>query len=411
MAPTKIQLTEYETKSWPPETILYDDGVALWRNFDQKGKKIRVTFPSPKTAQQWQFTAQGWVGHIPVSPNLSIHLLPKVPLANIFRMWEVAYDLTQYELLHDLVGIDSLAAFYERIVLLLLQVVQKRERQGFYRAYQPKIEKRAYLQGKVLLHKSLPKPAEPAILCSFEEHTADIPENQILAYTLTQVARGRRCSPALQTAVRRMVHHLQSITSLHTFRANECWTRPYTRLNQDYEPMHALCRFLLAHQGPFLNQGEMKMQPFLINMPSLYELYVAKWIQQHLSYPWQIKVQESVSVGQDDQLRFEIDLVLYDGEGRVTAVLDTKYKTADKAANADISQVIAYAQAKGSPQAILIYPAPLKQPLQVTLHGLRLRSLTFPISGDLDEAGNQFLAHLLSANSADTENNRQDLQD
>lgn len=399
MAPTKIQLTEYETKLYPPETILYDDGVALWRNFDQSGKKIRITFPSPKTGQQWQLTAQGWVGHIPVSPHLSIQLLPKVQLANIFRMWETAYDLTQYKLLDGLVAVDSLEAFYERIVQLLLQAVQKRERQGFYRAYLPKTEKRAYLRGKLLLHESLPNPAEPAIPCIFEEHTADIPENQILAYTLTQVARGRRCSPVLQTAVRRTAHHLQSITSRHTFGVDDCWTRPYTRLNQDYEAMHALCRFLLAHQGPILNKGEMMMRPFLINISWLYELFVAKWVQQHLPRPWQIKVQESVTVGQDDQLRFDIDLVLYDGEARVTAVLDTKYKTPDKAANADISQVIAYAQAKGSPQAILIYPTPLAKPLQANLHGLHLRSLTFPVSGDLDEAGNHFLAQLLSAST------------
>ncbi len=81
---------------------------------------------------------------------------------------------------------------------------------------------------------------------------------------------------------------------------------------------------------------------------------------------------------------------------RVTAVLDTKYKTPNKASNADISQVATYAQAKDSQQAILIYPLPLAQPLNVHLHGLQIRSLSFPVSGNLDEAGQHFLTNLLS---------------
>jgi 5-methylcytosine-specific restriction enzyme subunit McrC len=310
-------------------------------------------------------------------------------------MWQYAYDLTQFQLPPGLAKVDALSAFYERVVQLLLQAVQKRERQGFYRAYQTQTGLRPFVQGKIQQHKLLPKPAQLAIPCQYETHTADTPENQLLAYTLTQVARARRCTPALQTAVRQTAHHLQSITSPRRFRAADCWTRPYTRLNQDYELMHALCRFLLEHQAPTLNAGSLIMQPFLINAAHLYELFVAKWLVSHLLHPWRIKVQETVTVGHDEQLRFDIDLVLYDGDGRVTAVLDTKYKTPDKASNADISQVITYAQAKNSPQAILIYPISLPQPLNVQLHGLHLRSLAFPLSGNLDEAGSQFLTHLL----------------
>jgi len=160
--------------------------------------------------------------------------------------------------------------------------------------------------------------------------------------------------------------------------------------------MHALCRFLLEQQGPNLNRGQRMMQPFLINMARLYELFVAQWCSRHLPHPWQIKMQETVTVGQDDQLRFDIDLVLYDGEGRVTAVLDTKYKTPDKAANADINQIITYAHAKGSSQAVLIYPVPLNKPLNAHLHDLHIRSLTFPVSGNLEKAGHHFLNELLS---------------
>ena len=160
--------------------------------------------------------------------------------------------------------------------------------------------------------------------------------------------------------------------------------------------MHALCRFLLEHQSPTTTFGDYAMQPFLINMARLYELFVANWLAAHLPAPWEIKAQETVHVGRDHELRFDIDLVLYDGDGRITAVLDTKYKTPEKANNSDISQVVTYAQAKGCQTAVLIYPKPLTQPLDVQMHNLHIRALTFPVAGNLDEAGQQFLNSLLS---------------
>lgn len=394
MALHKISLTEFETKSFKEATIAYDEGVTLWRAFDQKGKKLKVNFPSPKTEQQWEFSAQGWVGHIPVSSSLSLSIEPKTLLANIFGMWEYAYDLRRFQMLAGLTAVDSLSAFYERVVQLLLTAVQQRERKGFYRAYQPQSGTPAFVQGKIELQKVRSHPLQATLPCRYEKHTADLPENQILAFTLAQIARGRRCSPDLQTAVRRTTHHLQSITSPAAFSAQDCWTRPYNRLNQDYEPMHALCRFLLEHHIPTTSLGQHKMQPFLINMSRLYELFVANWLAAHLPPPWQIKAQETVHVGRDDELRFEIDLVLYDGNGRIAAVLDTKYKVPDKASNTDINQVVTYAQAKGCATAVLIYPEPLTQPLDVQMHNLHIRSLTFPVHGDLEEAGQQFLAHL-----------------
>jgi 5-methylcytosine-specific restriction enzyme subunit McrC len=76
-------------------------------------------------------------------------------------------------------------------------------------------------------------------------------------------------------------------------------------------------------------------------------------------------------------------------------VLDTKYKTADKPDNADINQIIAYATAKNSPNAILIYPTPLAQPLGTHLHNIHIRTLTFSLADDLEGAGQQFLSALL----------------
>ena len=75
-------------------------------------------------------------------------------------------------------------------------------------------------------------------------------------------------------------------------------------------------------------------------------------------------------------------------------VLDTKYKVPPKPSNEDIYQVVAYARARQCCEAILVYPVELPQPLDIRWADIRVRSLTFTLSGDLESAGYKFLRDL-----------------
>ena len=116
--------------------------------------------------------------------------------------------------------------------------------------------------------------------------------------------------------------------------------------------------------------------------------------------PYHIKAQESTTIGPNAELRFQIDLTLYGENGRPLAVLDTKYKTPDKPSPADISQVITYAKAKGCHHAMLIYPQPLPQPLQVQVGDVQLHTLTFGLNKPLDAAGDRFIQSAARASCA-----------
>jgi hypothetical protein len=52
--------------------------------------------------------------------------------------------------------------------------------------------------------------------------------------------------------------------------------------------------------------------------------------------------------------------------------------------------MISYAHTRGSPEAILIYPEPLNRPFDETIRGIRVRSLTFSLNGDLEQAGQSY---------------------
>lgn len=392
VATLNLQLSEYETLSLPADRLPAWVGEHLWRNLDQSGKKLRVTFPSPKTEGQWQLTAQGWVGHIQIPHQLNLTITPKVAINRLFQLWELAYDLRLAELGEGLTAVSTIPEFFSLLAHILAQRVIRRGRQGFQRAYLRETAELPYVRGKLLPPK--PASATPQLLCRYDAHTTDIPDNQLVAFTLQQIARSGQCHPATQTAVRQAYHLLQPLVTLRPFQPSDCQHRSYSRLNQDYATLHALCRFFLEHTGPLLADGQHQLMPFLLNMAQLYERCVANWLQANLPALYLIKAQESTLLGPQDELRFQIDLTLYDENGRPLAVLDTKYKTPDKPSQADISQVITYAKAKGCHHAFLIYPQTLSQPLNLTVGDVHLHTLAFSLDQPLAEAGSQFLQQL-----------------
>ncbi|MEM7116729.1 MAG: restriction endonuclease [Chloroflexota bacterium] len=389
-----IELTEYQPTLIQRQQLPLALGEWLWQTYDQQGGRLLVEFPSPKTDQQWRLTAQGWVGQIPVTPDLTLSLKPKVSLQNLFGMWRYAYRLNSFHWLDSIAHVDSLADFYEQLALVLAQGVLRRAKQGFFRAYVAQTGKLPFLRGQLQTAALAKRPFPTTFPCRYDTQTADLLHNQILATTLHQIARSGVCGERVGTAVRRAYRILQATTTPTVIQPHVLNTLVYNRLNQDYRPLHAICRFFLEQRSPSHEVGKWEIRPFLVNMARLYELFVAEWLVAHLPDGWHVVPQESLTLGSQDELRFDIDLVLYDAAGSAKMVLDTKYKTPDKPANPDFSQVVTYAHARGVQHAALIYPTPLSTPLAVRLGDLNIYSLTFAVNKPIEEAGQQFLTSL-----------------
>lgn len=389
-----LSLSEYETLRLPGSELPTAVGERLWRLLDQNGRRLLVAFPSPKTDHQWELTAQGWVGQFVLPHQLQLNIQPRLPITRLFQLWETAYDLRLAHLTDGLTTLDSVPAFFNLLAHILAQRVIRRGRQGLQQAYLSKTAHLPYVRGRLLPRQPAATQPSAQLACRYDAQTTDISDNQILAFTLHQLARSGQCSAAVQTAVRQAYHLLQPAVTLRPFTAQECQNRRYGRLNQDYAVMHALCRFFLEHTGPLRDKGDHAIMPFLLNMAQLYERSVANWLQAHLPAPYQVKAQESTLVGPHDELRFQIDLTLYGENGRPLAVLDTKYKTPDRPSQADISQVITYAKARGCQNALLIYPQALPQPLSVLVGDVQLHTIHFGLERPLDQAGSDFLQQL-----------------
>jgi 5-methylcytosine-specific restriction enzyme subunit McrC len=130
-------------------------------------------------------------------------------------------------------------------------------------------------------------------------------------------------------------------------------------------------------------------------MAHLFETFVAAWLTAHAGEGLRFRPQRQVVWDPQNAQASRIDLVLENAvSGVPLCVLDTKYKAADSPSEADVHQIIFYALAMGCRQAVLIYPHSLAHPVDADVRGIRLRTLSFSLAGDLDAAGAVLLAEL-----------------
>lgn len=390
--PQIIELTEYDPASFAPHEI--PEGIAetlYWEHRD----KIEVEWPSPKTNRQWRLKVKGWVGYIPITSEFTLMIHPKVELANLFRMLEYAYQLKSFHFLEGTIQCRSLHDFYQNLANVLAKRILDRARKGFYRSYIPHEEQLPYIRGRLDVRQTMRMPWAVNLECRYEEHTADIEENQLLMWTLRRILQSGMCTERVIPTVRQAYRSLQGLATLQHFRPQDCINRLYNRLNEDYHPLHALCFFFLEHSGPSHETGERTMLPFLVNMARLYERFVAEWLNVHLPLYFSLKIQERLVLDEEDIFHIDIDLVLQNTVTGEIYVLDTKYKSPNKPSQDDINQIVAYATAKNCRNAVLIYPTSLARPLNILMGKIRIRSMTFALDGDLDQAGQAFLQDLL----------------
>jgi 5-methylcytosine-specific restriction enzyme subunit McrC len=310
----------------------------------------------------------------------------------------IAYTCDLPELLtaSDLVEVAEMGDLYDQLAAMLARRVLVRCRQGIFHAYCPRSARLPTIRGRVVVAHASRTPWEPHLYCQYDEQTADVEDNQILAWTLDQILRSRYCSQPTQLLVEQALRALRPAVTVRPFAAAACLGRHYDRLNQEYRSLHALCYFVLAHSTAVAAPGDVPMVPFFIHMPTLFERFVAAWLMHRRVASWRLQAQERFVYDAAEKLYFTIDLVIRDRvSGAVRWVLDTKYKAPTQGpATEDLAQVIAYAEATGAAEAILVYPAPLAHPLDAQIGHVRVRTLTFSLDRPVEEAGEHFVAAL-----------------
>jgi 5-methylcytosine-specific restriction enzyme subunit McrC len=386
---SRISLVEWEASKLPKEALSEAEALSLDKEYRSH---FDVKPPSVLTGHVWDICPKGIAGVIPLGPDTVFHIQPKVPLSNLFGMMETAYGF-KGKFLQGLTGLDAMEDLYSKLASLLAAKALERSRKGLFRDYLSRGDDLAAVRGRLDFARLSSRPAAVRLPCRFDEHTADVRENRLVAWTLA-LLMGHFLSTKdeeLKPRLRKAFHAYCGRAELVPCTGRDCLSVVYNRLNDDYRPLHALCRFFLENCGPSLREGERKMLPFLMDMDLLFESFVAEWLKKNLPTGWRLSLQKEVNLSEDGWIQGRIDMVLYEG-GTMKAVLDTKYKITDKPSTEDFNQVVVYALSQGVTEAILIYPfLPKGQSCTKVKSGINVRMLGFPLDGDLNEAGRVLL--------------------
>jgi 5-methylcytosine-specific restriction enzyme subunit McrC len=315
-------------------------------------------------------------------------------------MLEYAYNLRSLRFFDNTIELNTIDDIFESIASVLAKKVLDRNRKGLYRDYVNVEEPLPYLKGRLLTAKTINKMSNGSIKleCSYDENTADVIDNQILLWTLYHVPRLNIRRENVRRDLRRAYRAVSSSVNLKQINPDECVGRFYHRLNDDYRPMHGLCKFFLENSGPINESGEHEMLPFVLHMPNLFEKFVAQWLSQRLLLDkrFYLKAQEVYNLNPDHTLSFRIDLVIIDKINKnVVAVLDTKYKKDKLPAVDDVNQIVAYAISMKTDKGILIYPSMDTHEDQFTCGDIKCYNLVFDISKDPEESGGKFIEKLM----------------
>ena len=144
-----------------------------------------------------------------------------------------------------------------------------------------------------------------------------------------------------------------------------------------------------------MKHGGQEFIPFVLNMPNLFELFIAKWLSTNLTEHLSLKVQHHAQILSSAVLEIRVDMVLHDNRScRDVAVLDTKYKGVEEPAIGDIQQAAFYANELGVRQAFLIYPSRQTKAFWARNGDVRVEALSFDLALPVHEAGREFLQTL-----------------
>lgn len=380
-----------------PERELEEGAARLI--YSRYNKQLEIDAPSPWNNRSYKLRSKGWVGQLPVSADLALRIQPKVPIDNLFRMLEYAYDLKSFQLLPGSSRADSLEEVFESLASVLAHRVLRRLQQGLYRGYLLRAEPLPFIRGRVQPGPSLRGSLRGAtrLWCSYQENTADLEDNRILGWTLMQLSRMPIRREEVKVQIRRAYRGMAQAVEIDRVLPADCVHRFYDRLNEDYRPMHALCRFFLDHCGPRADGEAQEFLPFMLHMPRLYERFVERWLAAHLPAHLRVQGQYSASIEEGGPMKFKIDLVLSDRRsGETLAVVDVKYKRPESPSEGDIQQVVAYAVRMGARRAFLVYPSQEVRRPRVTMGAVRVETLCFRVDCLPDEAGGLFREELLA---------------
>jgi 5-methylcytosine-specific restriction enzyme subunit McrC len=300
------------------------------------------------------------VGHFQLPSHRIVVIEPKVDAASIFRMLAYVFTDNHRRLLRDeQVNYATDRLLFEPLVELFNALVNARARRGLARDYIRREENLGVLRGALNIdaHVQHNFGRENQIYCRFFEQTVDIPDNRLVKTTLHHLLQFGGWTRSTTQALVRNLHQFDAV-SLERHRPQTAPNGHYHRLNDDYRPIHELCRLFLACSSLSERVGTFGFRGFLLDLNLLFEQFVEKAFQTAVKqsrFSSMIQDERPLSLNKGAP-NIKPDITVRRGT-QVAIVVDAKYKKDEGGPqNPDIYQVIAYGTVLQCPDVYLLYP-------------------------------------------------------
>lgn len=402
-------------------TVAARSSVELPLSAVLKGGQINV-FPEVETAGllflQFQggkirLTAGKYIGLIPLTPDITVDVRPKLPVRNLARILDharaslgsVALD-RHYETTDDQ-GVTVLEFLLSNLVSSL-QGVQER---GYLKNYTRRLDAGA-LRGRLLAGQTLKslwsRGERHKVATEAFGQTVDIAANRVIKLAMENamatLCRVRPTSPILKEANRahgefpRSVSPIQH-TDLQICRAAlKSRSLPASR-GYYYRPME-ISQLLLSNAAVSLERtgGDIQLQTFILNFEEVFENYLRHVLEMRA--PAGCDVRDGNGDGArplyDDRPDppAQPDIVL-EYAGSRPVIVEVKYK--DKPDRADVNQVVTYAAAYRATTVVLVHQAKATAQngtkLRGTINSTRIYTYGFDLAAhDLEAEEAAFVA-------------------
>ncbi|MFD1141628.1 McrC family protein [Larkinella insperata] len=290
---------------------------------------------------------------------------------------------------------------WEVFVTLFLDAVTPVITKGVQKSYVARTANQRFLKGKLELAEQIRQNGFHAerMVTTFDEQTANLPQNRLLKSALEFVQKRARTVPS-QSRIRQLLFAMDEIPPSERLLEDLRAVAGQNRLFAHYQPALQWAEALLSGRAFGLTAGRHLTLALLFPMERVFEEYVAAGFKRYVQDA-DVTLQESTQhlienhVG-SRKFRLRPDILLR--RNGVTTVLDTKWKRIDATHatgnygidQGDLYQLYAYGKKYNATELVLIYPATeqFQEPLDLfgydeTMH---LRVVPFDINRPLEEA-------------------------
>jgi len=337
-----------ELKEWEPKEFWLSP-LALADLARCESKVLRVQVLPSGAAR---VTAGPFVGRLRLG-RCDVVLRPKRPIASLLTLLAEVHELTH--LVPELAGYTTTAEIVDLLVQIFLRQVDDLVRQGLKRTYVNRAEELVAIRGRLDVRRTdaLHMRARALAWCSYEDFTLDSIENRVLLATLFAIAS----NGSILQARRRVAHKLtgdfvgvQEVPML----PRDVGKVKCDRLSTHYEPVLRLAQIILSSMGLANDFGGVGTNGFLLNMNSLFELFIYRRLRRLLAENG-IAVRRQLTYAFDEERQADIrpDLLIQSHHGK-RIVADTKYKDKKDPEPADLYQMLTYCRVLRVTHGILI---------------------------------------------------------